>query len=90
MTDRLITNSQELRAEGDDLRIEIDRHAKNMYERIERMETRLRQELLELSALKNRFGWVAPEKASGNRGLEAQQKVIGVVSGNQGGTGGRS
>ena len=83
MTDRLLMNSQELRAEGEDLDGEIVRHARAMYERIRRMEDRLHAELAQLDALRRRFEWSIPGPATQQIPPPQQGQRIRAVEANR-------
>jgi hypothetical protein len=81
MTDRLINTSQELRAEGEELSTEIERHGMAFYERLCRMQARLQAELGQLEAIKRKFEWAVPRQHAGQMAmgqtLEDQRRAIG-------------
>jgi hypothetical protein len=66
MTD-LLSTSGNLRAEGEELRTEIDRHAAAFHERLCRMEQRLRIELAAIDNMKKRFEWAVPQDQLPNK-----------------------
>lgn len=83
MTDRLIVSSQELRAEGEDLSTEIERHGKAFYDRLTRMQQRLHAELRQVESLMHRFSWANPSESAGNsaigRTLQDQRRALQAV-----------